>query len=932
MNKFDIQVPDDVQDIIKRINDAGYEAYVVGGCVRDSLLNIVPDDWDITTSAQPEEIKAIFKRTVDTGLVHGTVTVLYHGEGYEVTTYRLDGEYEDGRHPKEVTFTASLEEDLKRRDFTINAMAYHPEKGLVDLFNGIDDLNNHIIRAVGDPVKRFSEDALRMMRAIRFAARFDFEIENETYLAIKELAPTLSKISAERIQTEMVKLLVSDHPDYFRMFYDTGLTKVFMPEFDKAMETAQNHPHHMYSVGEHILHSLLYVPADKCLRLGMLFHDLGKPAALTVDEDGITHFHGHQELSAKMSKDILRRLKFDNDTIDRVYNFSLYHDRKIEHSEKAMRRALNKIGEKNFPYLFDIKYADTMAQSNYLREEKLEDIKALREIYASVMEKRQAYKISDLAVDGKALINEGIQPGKQIGEILSNMLEDVIEEPAHNDKEYLLNTYVRKAANLLLLLLCLIITTCSLTACSLGPKDNKTVSAPSTGFVPATPGNYDSEDKAVIVAINEETGTITFQTTYTGKKYTLNYDGATIFLDKYDQGMSLKQLKPGDLVVDRFMKDRKRLDNLKLMDGTFAFNATTDYELDENGKALYISGNKYTFSKDLVVIGSEGLGTLMDVNAIDAITVKGIDHEIKSIYIDRSHGYLRLTNDTYFIGGWIEVNKNQICKIESDMILTVPVGTYDVTVSNQGCQGTEKITVAENEEVELDVSKWEGETKYGKILFVLSPTDAKVYIDGSVVDTTTAVELQYGIHQMIVIRDGYQTISRYIKVQSDSSSLDVTMEAKESVSDNDADKQTVSDNSLSANSVSSNAVSNNSANNNTNISNSSNNNGSSTTNNSQNNNNSDEKASSISTNSANSSKDVISTGGDYKVYIDSPSGVEVYVDGSYAGIAPVSFAKKSGQIVVTLRKDGYKTRSYTLTIDDANRDSSYSFSALVPTS
>ena len=262
-----IELPKKVNTIIETIRAAGHEAYAVGGCVRDSILGRIPDDWDITTSARPEEIKTLFRHTIDTGIEHGTVTVTLEKEGFEVTTYRIDGEYEDCRHPKEVMFTDKLTEDLKRRDFTINAMAYNDSRGLVDIFGGKKDLQQGIIRCVGDARERFTEDALRILRAIRFSAQLGYKIEEKTREAIEELASSLKYISAERIQAEFIKLLLSPHPDYLRIAYDTGVTKVFFPEWDKAMETPQNHPHHCYGVGEHILHSLQEVPPDKVLRL-----------------------------------------------------------------------------------------------------------------------------------------------------------------------------------------------------------------------------------------------------------------------------------------------------------------------------------------------------------------------------------------------------------------------------------------------------------------------------------------------------------------------------------------------------------------------------------------------------------------------------------------------------------------------------------------
>ena len=245
-----INIPDKAKDVIGTIMAAGFEAYVVGGCVRDSVLGRTPEDWDITTSARPEQVKALFPHTVDTGLQHGTVTVMMGREGFEVTTYRIDGKYEDCRHPENVTFTPSLREDLQRRDLTINAMAYNEEQGLVDIFGGMEDISEGIVRCVGDPRERFREDALRILRAIRFSAQLGYVIEEGTRKAAAELAPLLSKISAERIQTELVKLLVSPHPEYLRLAYECKVTAVFLPEFDKAMETPQRHPHHCYSVGE----------------------------------------------------------------------------------------------------------------------------------------------------------------------------------------------------------------------------------------------------------------------------------------------------------------------------------------------------------------------------------------------------------------------------------------------------------------------------------------------------------------------------------------------------------------------------------------------------------------------------------------------------------------------------------------------------------
>lgn len=435
-----IALPEKVRHILSVIQTAGHEAYVVGGCVRDSILGKEADDWDITTSAKPEQVKALFPHTIDTGLQHGTVTVMQGGEGFEITTYRIDGEYEDGRHPKQVAFTPNLLEDLRRRDFTVNAMAYNEEEGLIDCFNGLEDIDVGVIRCVGRPEDRFREDALRILRALRFSAQLGYHIHRATVKGIKKLAVNLKNVSAERIQAELVKILVSPNPDFLRGAYMFKVTEVILPELDRAMETEQNHRHHIYSVGEHILHSLKEVAPDRVLRLTMLFHDIGKPDTLTVDEQGITRFHGHARVSAEMAKSIMRRLKFDNDTIHTVYRLVLYHDytNDMDPDLRLVRRTMNKIGEDIFPLLFQVKRADILAQSDYRRKEKLERLKKWEELYDQVLEKKQCVSLKDLAVTGHDLIAVGIKPGKGLGDILQNLLQMVLDDPECNTKEKLL--------------------------------------------------------------------------------------------------------------------------------------------------------------------------------------------------------------------------------------------------------------------------------------------------------------------------------------------------------------------------------------------------------------------------------------------------------------------------------------------------------------
>lgn len=437
-----IEVPKKAQQIISALQEQGYDAYVVGGCVRDSLLHRFPADWDITTSAKPEEVKKIFKRTVDTGLQHGTVTVLLGKEAFEVTTYRIDGEYEDSRHPKEVTFTGNLEEDLKRRDFTINAMAYNDRAGLVDVFGGQKDLENHVVRCVGEPEERFTEDALRILRAVRFSAQLGFSIEEGTRKAARTLAHTLEHISAERIQTELVKLLISPYPQYLRTAWELGLTKIFLPEFDREMATSQNNPHHQKNVGEHTLKALETVEPDKVLRLAALFHDMGKPDCRATDENGTDHFRGHQKVSEEIAQKVLRRLRFDNDTIHKVKTLVYWHECPWDCTPASVRRALHKIQPELFPLLLKLRRADIMAQSDYKREEKLARLVKIESIYKEIMEKQECISVKMLAVSGKDLIEAGMKPGKEIGDTLDRFMEIVLEEPEKNTKEYLLSLLV----------------------------------------------------------------------------------------------------------------------------------------------------------------------------------------------------------------------------------------------------------------------------------------------------------------------------------------------------------------------------------------------------------------------------------------------------------------------------------------------------------
>lgn len=435
--KMEIILPKKVKIIIDTLCSQGYEAYAVGGCVRDSLLGRIPGDWDITTSAQPEEIKRLFRKTIDTGIEHGTVTVMIDGEGFEVTTYRIDGEYEDSRHPSEVTFTRNLEEDLKRRDFTINAMAYNDQMGIVDIFGGMRDLEERIIRCVGNAKERFGEDALRILRAVRFAAQLGFEIEEQTKDGMKELAPTLANISAERIQVELVKTLISPHPGLLRTAYELGITRVIFPEFDRMMETEQRTPDHMYNIGEHTVQSVEKIRADKVLRLTMLLHDVRKPLVKTVSESGQVHFDGHAEVGEKIVRSILKRWKFDNDTLKKVTKLVYFHDYRMPAEMKDVRHAVNKMGEELFPLYIEVCLADIDTQNDVQKEEKLQHILEIQRCYTEIVQRKQCVSLKTLAVTGKDLIAMGMKPGKEIGETLNQLLDMVLDEPELNQKDTL---------------------------------------------------------------------------------------------------------------------------------------------------------------------------------------------------------------------------------------------------------------------------------------------------------------------------------------------------------------------------------------------------------------------------------------------------------------------------------------------------------------
>ena len=433
-----IEIPEKAKRILKTLHDSGFEAYVVGGCVRDSILGRRPEDWDITTSAAPQQVKALFARTIDTGIAHGTVTVMDGKDAFEVTTYRIDGDYEDCRHPKHVAFTSNLSEDLKRRDFTINAMAYSDESGLIDLFCGMEDLEHKVIRCVGEPRERFSEDALRMLRAVRFAAQLGFTLDEGAKAAIREMAEALDHISAERIQVELVKLLTSAHPHWFRLVYETGITSVILPEFDRIMVQRQNNPHHIYSTGEHTLAALRSIPSDKVLRLTMLFHDMGKPEVFVTDENGKDHFKGHAAHSARIAEKVMRRLRFDNETSRQVCTLVKHHSLYPQLTGRDVRRSAYLIGPELFDSFLLVKRADCLAHHPDVIPAMLDYLRELERIWRDIQLHGDCLSVKGLAVTGNDLIGDGMRPGPELGRMLEHLLELVLAHPEKNEREMLL--------------------------------------------------------------------------------------------------------------------------------------------------------------------------------------------------------------------------------------------------------------------------------------------------------------------------------------------------------------------------------------------------------------------------------------------------------------------------------------------------------------
>ena len=435
---MNMQISGGVLTIINTLEENGFAAYIAGGAVRDMLMGKTPHDFDIATSAMPIDVKKLFKRTIDTGLKHGTVTVVENNIGYEVTTFRTDGAYTDSRHPDKVNFVTSIEEDVKRRDFTINAMAYNPERGLVDITGGKEDLNNKLIKCVGIPEVRFSEDPLRMLRAVRFASQLDFKIDESSVSAIKKLAPLIKKVSSERIRDELNKILMSENPQYISLLHDFGIMKIILPEVDRCSGVKQKNKYHIYDVYGHIMCTVKSTPPDLVLRWAALLHDIGKPDCASCDSNGIIHFYGHHRESVRMANDILHRLKLDNDTSHDILVLIENHDVRIENSPPGVKRMMAKTGAPLFKKLLVLQEADNRAKNEKFFREKKRRLDETFETYKCVLAEHQPYTLSDLTVNGKDLIKIGFKPGKYLGDCLKILLDEVIINPGLNRREYLL--------------------------------------------------------------------------------------------------------------------------------------------------------------------------------------------------------------------------------------------------------------------------------------------------------------------------------------------------------------------------------------------------------------------------------------------------------------------------------------------------------------
>lgn len=434
---INIILPEPVSLILCKLEQNGFEAFAVGGCIRDSIIGNTPQDWDIATSAKPDQVKAIFSKTIDTGLQHGTVTVMLDDIAYEITTFRIEGKYINNRKPEQVEFTDSIIKDLSRRDFTVNALAYNPSKGLLDPFGGLLDISNKQIKAVGTAEERFQEDALRMMRAIRFSAQLGYEIEQDTLDAIKQQHALIRNISGERIRVELSKTLLAN-PMSFILLHNTKILSVIMPELDICFALDQNNPYHIYNVGMHSLHAAQYIRPEFMLRWTMLLHDIGKATVRTTDSQGIDHFYAHQVISAEKARTVMERLHFDNTSMTKITKLIREHDREIAENQKSVRKAVAAIGVDLFDDWLQVRRADTKAQNPASAAKRMEQIDQIEVAYKKIISENQCLTLKALKIGGNDLITLGMPQSIRIGEVLRQLLEEVLETPELNDKATLL--------------------------------------------------------------------------------------------------------------------------------------------------------------------------------------------------------------------------------------------------------------------------------------------------------------------------------------------------------------------------------------------------------------------------------------------------------------------------------------------------------------
>ena len=427
--------------IIGELMHSDHEAYIVGGCIRDVLMGKQPKDWDICTSATPEEVEEIFAdyKIIETGLKHGTVTVVINDDPFEITTFRTEGEYSDGRHPDKVEFVTDIMKDLSRRDFTINAIAYNAIQGFVDPFGGIQDIQDEVLRCVGDPDERFQEDALRILRAMRFASVLNFHIEDDTYLSMHFNKQLLKRISAERIQSELCKMLLGD--SVCRILLQCWeIIGVIIPEMQKCFGFTQNNKYHQYTVYGHIAHAVAnYKGDDVVVKVALLLHDIGKPQCYSIDSEGHGHFYGHSEPSAKIAAEVVKRLKFDNRSQHDIVELVQYHDVVIEPTPRIIKRWMNKIGLVQFMRLMDIRLADILAHSEGTQESRIQKRNECVKLAFQIDEQNQCFQLKDLAINGKDLISIGFKEGKELGDALRSSLDAVIDDVVENEKSVLLD-------------------------------------------------------------------------------------------------------------------------------------------------------------------------------------------------------------------------------------------------------------------------------------------------------------------------------------------------------------------------------------------------------------------------------------------------------------------------------------------------------------